>query len=72
MPRFKVILSHAYAVQIQAQNAEDAKRLAEYFIYYSDQSTSKDHEELNFMVEKVELLLNDAIEVEDMENETSL
>lgn len=67
MKTYKVSLSRAYLVTIEAENEEGAKDYAESFIGDCyDLSTSKDRQKHNFLIEEIEPAINDAINVEEI------
>jgi hypothetical protein len=65
MKTFKVTLSRAYFVTIDAEDKESAKQLAEYFIGDpKDESNEKERNEHNFQIGEIEMAMNEAMEVE--------
>lgn len=69
MPAYKVTLVRSFAVEIEARSPDDAARLSEFFIGYSDDSKAKDREEYSFVIRQIEIAQNDALETELMEEE---
>lgn len=58
-------LHRDYIVNIKAKNKEEAKSLAEYFIGgEKDCSNEKERKQYKFMIEEIEMVMNDAFEVE--------
>jgi hypothetical protein len=65
MQTFKVTLSRAYFVTIDAEDKESAKQLVEYFIGDpKDESSEKEKAEHNFQIGEIEMAMNEATEVE--------
>ncbi len=63
MQEYKVYLHRDYIVTIRAENKEEAKFLAEYFIVKDrDASTEKEKKKFNFMIDNIEMVTNDAFE----------
>ncbi|HWP82167.1 MAG TPA: hypothetical protein VNN76_05895 [Bacteroidota bacterium] len=70
MKLFRVSLHRDYIVQIEARNEKEAKRLTEFYLTTPvDGSRQKDREEHSFRIEEIEMVTNDAIEVEEVEQE---
>ena len=68
MKTYRVSLSRAYLVTVQAENKEKASRYAEFYIGdCSDISTFKDKKEHRFSIEELKLSVNGAIDVEGIE-----
>ena len=66
MKAFRVSLTKSYLVDINAENKDDAKRLAEYFTGdVSDISDEKHRAEYNFNIEEIECVMNEAFDVEE-------
>ena len=64
MKTYKVLLHRDYIVNIDADNEDDAKSLAEFFIAgEKDASNEKDREQHNFRINEIEMVTNDAFEV---------
>lgn len=62
---FKVILHRDYLVDIKAKNIEDAKSIAEYFIGDPKcDGFEKEEEKFHFNIESIELIGNDAFQVQ--------
>ena len=69
MKRYKVALSRAYIVTIDAENKEKACRYAEFFMGdCPDLSTLKDRQEYEFSIQEIEPTINDAIDVEEVKD----
>lgn len=67
MKKYKVALSRAYIVTIEAENKEMARRCAEFYIGdCSDASTIKDQQKDKFSIIEIEPTINDAIDVEEV------
>ncbi len=67
MKTYKVLLHRDYIVNIDANTEEEAKQLVEFFIAgEKDASTSKDRKQFNFRINEIEIVTNDAFEVEGM------
>ena len=65
MKTYKVLLHRDYIVNIDADNEDDAKSLAEFFIAgEKDSSTEKEKERHSFKINEIEMVTNDAFEVE--------
>ncbi|HSL88286.1 MAG TPA: hypothetical protein VK870_03195 [Ignavibacteriaceae bacterium] len=66
MNSYKVSLHRDYIVSIDAKNEEEAKQFAEFFIAgEKDASTPKDREQNSFRIDEIEMVTNDAFEVEE-------
>jgi hypothetical protein len=68
MPEYEVSITHSFLVKIQAKSAEDAARLSEFFLTYSDGSSEQEREKHDFKIEQIELTQNDAFEVNLLQN----
>ena len=69
MKRYKLALSRAYIVTIDAENKEKACRYAEFFMGdCPDLSTLKDKQEFKFSIQEIEPSINDAIDVEEVKD----
>ena len=65
MKTYEVLLHRDYIVNIDANNEEEAKSLAEFFIASeNDASTEKEQEQHSFRINEIEMVTNDAFEVE--------
>lgn len=65
MKNFKVSLHRDYIVNIKAKNEDEAKSLAEYFIGGEKVcSSEKERKQYKFNIEEIEMVMNDAVEVE--------
>lgn len=65
MNTYKVSLHRDYIVNIDANNEDEAKQLAEFFIAgEKDASTPKDREQHSFRINEIEMVTNDAFEVD--------
>ncbi|MBD3232278.1 MAG: hypothetical protein GF315_00995 [candidate division Zixibacteria bacterium] len=61
MKSFKVVLTRAYLVTVNAESEEDAKRYAEfYFGNCLDLSKEEEREKYRFSLESMEMVINDA------------
>jgi len=71
LKNYKVALHRDYIVNIKAKNEDEAKFLAEYVIGgEKDISTEKEKIKFKFKIEEIEMVMNEAVEVEEMkENE---
>ena len=68
MSEYKVLLHRDYIVNIEAKNKEEAMSLAEFFIAgEKDASTEKERELHGFRINEIEMVANDAFEVEEDE-----
>ena len=64
MKTYKVALTRAYIVTIEAENEEKAKLYSEYYLGdYPDLSTDKDRIEKSFKIKDLEMVCNDAYEI---------
>jgi hypothetical protein len=65
MKTYKVLLHRDYIVNIEANNKEEAMQLAEFFIAgEKDASTEREKERHSFRINEIEMVTNDAFEVE--------
>lgn len=65
MKNFQVSLHRNYIVNIKAKNEEEAKFLAEYVIGgEKDISTELEKKKFKFEIESIEMMTNEAFEVE--------
>jgi hypothetical protein len=65
MKEFRVALSRAYAVTVEAESEEQACRMTEYYLGdFPDLSTSEDRENKGFKINEIEMTKNDAIVIE--------
>lgn len=70
MNTYKVSLHRDYIVNIDANSEEEAKQLAEFFIAgEKDASTLKEQEQYSFRINEIEMMANDAFEVEIIQGE---
>ena len=70
MKKFQVSLSKVYKIKIEAETAEEAKRLTEFYtgdIY--DISDSDKIENNKFQIQSIECMINDAFECFEVKNE---
>ena len=68
MKTYKVLLHRDYIVNIDADNEDDAKSLAEFFIAgEKDASTEKEKERHSFKINEIEMVTNDAFGVDRIE-----
>lgn len=66
MKNYKVSLHRDYIVNIKAKNEDEAKFLSEFFIGGAkDCSNEKERKRYKFMIEKIEMVMNDAFEIID-------
>ena len=66
MKIYKVLLHRDYIVNIDANNEEEAMSLAEFFIAgEKDASSEKEREQYSFRINEIEMVTNDAFEVEE-------
>jgi len=66
MKTYKVLLHRDYIVNIDAKNEEQAMSLAEFFIAgENDASKEKEKKQHSFRINEIEMVTNDAFEVED-------
>lgn len=69
MKKFKVLLTRDYLVDIRAENKEQAKLFAEYFVAGGiDASTENERMQYKFEIERIKPTVNDAFEVEEIQN----
>ena len=67
MKIFNVMLTRAYRVQIEAEDENSAKELSEFFMGDpKDESTEKDRSQYNFGIQEIEMMMNEAFEVEEV------
>ena len=67
MKNYKVSLTRVYQVNIEAENEEKAKRLAEFFIGDpKDESIPKERDNQNFSIGEIEMMYNEAMEAEEI------
>ena len=63
MKTYQVVLTKSYIVTIQAETAEKAKHLAEFYTGdIQDISKNKDRKTLNFSVENIKCGMNESFE----------
>lgn len=65
MTQYETTLTRSFIVTIEANNETDAKRLAELFVGYQDDSTDDDRGHFNFEIKEIKMVLNEAIESEE-------
>jgi len=66
MKTYKVLLHRDYVVNIDAKNEEEAMSLAEFFIAgEKDASTEKERKQYGFRINEIEMVNNDAFEVNE-------
>ena len=68
MPTYDVTLVRSFRVLLEAENEEDAKRLAEFQIGYTDASSEADRQTYHFRIHEIEMTDNEAITVSLSEN----
>jgi len=67
MKKYKVLLSRDYIVEIKAENENEAKEFAEFFVSFGSDSSSKiDHQKYDFEIERIGAVTNNAFEVEEI------
>jgi len=67
MNNYKVSLTRVYHINIEAENEEKAKRLAEFFIGDpKDESIPKERDNQNFSIGEIEMMYNEAMEAEEI------
>lgn len=67
MKTYNVSLARSYIVTINAENREKARDFAEFFLGdCPDVSTFEDKKKHNFLIEDIELAINDAMDVEEI------
>ncbi len=65
MPTFDVFLTRTYRVRMTAPDEERAREYAEYFTgHITDDSEASDRLRFKFQIEEIEMVLNDAVDVE--------
>ena len=68
MKTFKVMLTRAYRVQIEAHDEKSAKELVEFFIGNpKDESTEKERAQHKFNIQEFEMTMNEAFEADEVE-----
>jgi hypothetical protein len=68
MSTYEVSITHSFLVKIQAESAKDAARLSEFFLSYSDGSLEQDRKKYRFAIEMIDMTLNEAFEVNQLED----
>jgi hypothetical protein len=63
MPRYEISLTSSFLITIQAESADAAQSLAEFYIVHIDGSTIKEQAERNFLIEQIEMTVNEVSEV---------
>lgn len=64
MKTFNVVLTRTYIVTINSETKERAKSFSEFYLGdCSDLSTQKDRSEKNFVIDDIELVVNNATEI---------
>lgn len=67
MKEYRVALSRAYIVTIQARSEEQALRFSEFYVGDSvDASTLRDRMKNRFRINDIEMVINDAIDIEEV------
>jgi hypothetical protein len=70
MKTYKVLLHRDYIVNIDANNEDEAKSLAEFFIAgEKDDSTENEREQYSFRINEIEMVTNDAFDSEDIDEQ---
>lgn len=68
MPIYEVSLTHSYLVEIEAKSAKDAAQLSEFFVTYSDGSLEVDRQKYRFLIQNIEMTINEAFEVKQLKD----
>ena len=69
MKTYKIALTRTYNVSIKAENEDRAKRLSEFFLGdCPDRSNEKERAEMNFSIEEIEMVYNEADERTQVSN----
>jgi hypothetical protein len=69
MKTYKVLLHRDYIINIDAKNEEQAMSLAEFYIAgEKDASTEKERGRHSFRINEIEMVTNDAFEVDEKED----
>lgn len=63
MPRYEVSLTSSFLITIQAESAEAAQSLAEFYVVHTDGSSSTEQAERNFLIEQINMTVNEAFDV---------
>jgi hypothetical protein len=66
MPRYEVSLTSSFLITTQAESEETAQSLAEFYVVHTDGSTIKERAERNFLIEQIEMTVNEASEVNQL------
>ncbi len=70
MPLYHTVLTRSFDVIIDAEDENEAARLAEFFVGFADHSNISDREKFKFEIKSIELTENDVLEttlIEDFE-----
>lgn len=63
MPRYEVSLTSSFVVTLQAESEDAAQSFAEFYVIHIDGSSLKDKAEQKFLIEQIEMTVNEAFEV---------
>ncbi|MDZ7344285.1 MAG: hypothetical protein ONA90_07195 [candidate division KSB1 bacterium] len=69
MSQYKVTVVRSFSVVMQVNTPDDAARLSECYIGYSDDSEESDRDRFKFRIHEIEMIQNDAIEVSPIQDE---
>ncbi len=70
MKTYQVILTKSYAVIVNAETKEKAKRFAEFYTGdIQDISTAGNRRKLNFSIEEIDSRINESLEAEEIKND---
>lgn len=68
MKTYRVILEKSYAITVKADNAQKAKCLAEFYTNnIKDISACEDRKKFNFLIEKIECVINESLEAQEVQ-----
>jgi hypothetical protein len=68
MNTYHVVLSRSFLVTINANSADSASKLAEFFLGFQDESSVLDRNENDFSIQSIEMLENNVVDVK-LENQ---
>lgn len=69
MKKYQVVLSRGFLVSIEAENRRKAARLAEFYLGDCKDCSTKEERDLSkFSIENVEMTLNEALEVVEVDS----
>lgn len=70
MKTYKVFLTKAYVVTINAKTIEQAKRIAEFYTNdVQDISIDKDRKKFNFSIKEIDNTMNESFGAEEIKND---